>query len=158
MTHRPRLKVAVLESPLLPVEAIVLHVLSHHLVVGVEQHVTGCARSGVLHVVHWRRGYRITRDKNTVTVEDYKAGASRFCRSYVYSRRTGGSDTWWRQTSPRRSRQRWASGSSRRRPYTSARPCRGLRGGEKVRKTHLWCFSSDPRRADAVRFSPASVG
>lgn len=53
VTHGPRLKVALLQPPLLPVEAIILHVLLHHLIFRVKQHVTGRARSSVLHVVHW---------------------------------------------------------------------------------------------------------
>lgn len=51
-THRPRLEVDILEAPLLPVETIVRYILLHHLVFGVKQHVTGCTRSSVLHIVH----------------------------------------------------------------------------------------------------------
>ena len=43
---------ALLQPPLLPVEAVVCHVLLHDLVAGVEQHVTGRARSRLLDVVH----------------------------------------------------------------------------------------------------------
>lgn len=46
---------SLLQPPLLPVEAIILHILLHHLIFGVKQHVTGRARSGVLHVVHCKR-------------------------------------------------------------------------------------------------------
>lgn len=46
--------------------------------------------------------------------------------SYIYNRKTGGSDTWWLQTSPRRSLQRWVSGAPRNSPYISAHLCRDL--------------------------------
>lgn len=55
VTHRPRLKVSLLQPPLLPVEAVILHVLLHHLIFRVKQHVTGRARSSVLRIVHWKR-------------------------------------------------------------------------------------------------------
>lgn len=54
VTHGPGLKVALLQPPLLPVEAIILHILQHHLVFRVKQQVTGRTWSSVLHVVHWR--------------------------------------------------------------------------------------------------------
>lgn len=44
-----------LESPLLPVEDVIRHVLLHHLVVGVKQHVAGRAGSRPLCVVHCKR-------------------------------------------------------------------------------------------------------
>lgn len=53
VTHRSRLEVALREAPLLPVEAIVRYILQHHLVFGVKEHITGCARSSALYVVHW---------------------------------------------------------------------------------------------------------
>lgn len=46
--------------------------------------------------------------------------------SYIYNKKTAGSDTWWLQTSPQRSLRRWVSGAPRTSPYTSARQCRDL--------------------------------
>lgn len=54
-------------------------------------------------------------------------------RAYIYNRKTGGSDTWWPQTSPRRSPPRWESGSPHTRPYSSGRPCRDLREEAEMR-------------------------
>lgn len=64
-THGPRQEVALLQAPLLPVEAVVLHVLLHHLVFGVEQQVAGGAGRGVLHVVHCshKRSVRLSQSE-----------------------------------------------------------------------------------------------
>lgn len=54
-THRPRFKIIIVEAPLLPVEPIIRHILLHHLVFGVEQHVTCCTRSSVLYIIYWKQ-------------------------------------------------------------------------------------------------------
>lgn len=58
VTHRPRLEVCLLQPPLLPVEAIILHILPHHLIFRVKQHVAGRARRSVLRIVHCKRGQK----------------------------------------------------------------------------------------------------
>lgn len=120
VTHRPGLKVSLLQPPLLLVEAIILHILLHHLVFGVKEHVTGRARSGVLHVVHCKRS---GEEVNAAG----KPGVGGVCGTYVYNRKTEGSDTWWRQTSPQRSPPRWASGSPHIRPCSAEHLRRDLR-------------------------------
>ncbi len=53
--------------------------------------------------------------------------ATSLCHSsYIYNRKTAGSDTWWLQTSPQRSLRRWVSGVLHTSPYTSAHQCRDL--------------------------------
>lgn len=133
-THGARLKVAFLEAPLLPVEAIVRDVLLHHLVLGVEQHVTGRTRCRVLHVVHCEK----RREEPQVKQKQREASLMQdalVVPTYVYNRRTGGSDTWWPQTSPRRSLRCSASGGPRIPPHTSAprRTDLGEGGGVKTK-------------------------
>lgn len=125
-THRPRLKVLFLQSPLLAVEVIVLHILQHHLVFRVEQQVAGCARSSVLYIVHCEKIAKYHVLTLHYIRRPVRSGC--LCRaSYIYSRKTGGSDTWWLQTSPRRSPRRWVSAAPHISPDTSAHQCRDLR-------------------------------
>lgn len=50
-----------------------------------------------------------------------------YCSSYIYNRKTGGSDTWWLQTSPQKSLRRLVSGALHILPYISALQRRDLR-------------------------------
>lgn len=52
--YRPRLEVLVFEAPLLAVEAVVRHVLLHHLIAGVKEHVAGGARSRVFDIIYYK--------------------------------------------------------------------------------------------------------
>ena len=125
LTHRPRLKVLILEAPLLLVEMIILHILQHHLVVGVKQNVTGCTRGSVLRIIHCGG-----TQNDHIIVSHWQHALKSLDRSlgpYIYNKKTGGSDTWWPQTSPQRILPRWASGAPHTSPYTSAHRCRDLR-------------------------------
>lgn len=82
-----------------------------------------------------------------------------YCSSYIYNRKTGGSDTWWLQTSPQKSLRRLVSGALHIWPYISALQRRDLReAGERTWVTQAVIFSSKAYWTQSVFFLTCQGG